>query len=298
MNKYSQGWSIAIALGLLGAGLAANPALADSKENARAIFARTKDAVIHVSAVVKVEIPGRGSEGQPVETTCTVIGADGLAVVSSTALNPVAAALDSLADMNEEQRPPVAPKVELTQVKYRLADATEVPARLVYKDKDLDLAFLVPDLKEGEKAPKFSYLEVKDGPKAQELDDFIAVKRLAKNMSYTPAVSIGHIVAVVTKPRTVYDFALEGTPGTGTPIFTSNGDLLGFTLLHQDGGGGEMAVRAMLAGAGEIVILPAGEVAGLIDQARKAAAKKEPKEDSKDSKPQAASAETEKTAAK
>jgi hypothetical protein len=55
-----------------------------------------------------------------------------------------------------------------------------------------------------------------------------------------------------------------------------------------------MAVRAMLAGAGEIIILPAGEVAGLVEQARKAAAKKEPKE----SKPETASADAEKTAAK
>lgn len=278
MKTYSTVWNRCLLGGILATGLAAGGAFAaDSKDAARAVFARAKDAVITVSAVVKVEIPGRGSEGQPVETSCTVIGADGLAVVSATALNPVAAALDAIASMGED-RMQSKPKVELTQVKYRLADATEVPARLVYKDKDLDLAFLVPDLKEDEKAPKFTSLEVKAGPKAQELDDIISVTRLAKNMSYTPAVSIGQIVAVVTKPRTVYDFALNGTPATGTPIFNNNGDLLGFTFSHQDGGGSERALRSMMSGGGgEIIILPAGEVADMVEQARKAAAKKEAK---------------------
>ena len=284
MKLNTTGWNRRLLGGLLATAMVASGAFAaDTKEAGRAIFARAKDAVISVSAVVKVEMPGRGSEGQPIDVNCTIIGDDGLAVVSSAALNPVSAALDAISGLSQDSMQS-KPKVELTQIKYRLADATEVPARLVYKDKDLDIAFLVPDLKEGEKAPKFTSLEVKDGPKVQELDEIIAVTRLAKNMSYTPAVSLGHIVAVVKKPRTVYDFALNGTPSSGTPVFNTNGDLLGFMLQHQDGGGDSMALRSMMmGGAGETVLLPAGEVAGLIDQARKAAAKKETKADSSES---------------
>ena len=261
-------------LGVLGVSLAVGTALADTKDTARTVFEKNKEAVIKVTAVVKIEVPGRSSQGQDVEISGTVIGADGLTVVSAASINPVAALLDAAGD----ERIPNKPKVELTEIKYVLADGTEIPGRLVYKDKDLDLAFLVPDLKEGETAPKFTSLEVKEGPKAHELDDIISLARLSKSMSHAPSVSIGQIVATVTKPRTVYDFSLNGTPTTGTPVFTSTGELLGFCMIHPDDGGADPAkLRAMMSGGvgNEVVILPAGEVAGLVDSARKAAAKKE-----------------------
>jgi len=263
--------------GLLAAVLTAGVAhAADTKDTARAVFERSKDAVITVSAVVKMEVAGRSSRGQEVELCGAVIGADGLTLVSSTTLNPAAAALDSLERVGGEERVGSTPKIDLLQVKYRLADGTEVPARLVYQDRDLDLAFLVPDLKEGERPPKFTSLEVKPGPAARELDDAFCVTRLPKHMSYTPAVMIGHIVAVVTKPRTVYDFALTGTPIPGSPVFHGSGSLLGFMMIHRIGGS-TRALRALLGGTQEIVIMPAGEVAGLIDQARQAAAKQRDK---------------------
>ena len=268
-------WNRHLLGGLLAAGLAAGGAqAADTKAVARATFASTKDAVISVTAVLKMEVGGRGARGQDVEMCGTVIGADGLTVVSATTLNPAIALLDNLEKAGGDERLGGKPKVDLSQIQYRLADGTEVPARLAYQDKDLDLAFLVPDQKEGEKLPKFAVVEVKPGPTAQELDDAFCVTRLAKHMSYTPAVMIGQIVAVVTKPRTVYDFAITGTPVPGSPVFTGDGSLLGFMLMHRDGGGGAREVRALLGGGGEIVIMPAADVAELIGQARKAAAKK------------------------
>jgi hypothetical protein len=267
---------------LLACALTAGATAAEVKETARTVFNRAKDSVITVTAVVKMDMRTtgrRGSDGQDIETTGTVIGADGLVVLSSTALNPISAALENLEASGSEERMSVKPKVDLTQVKYRMADGTEIPARLVYNDKDLDLAFLVPDLKEGEKAPTFSPLDLKAGPDAKELDDVVLVTRLAKRLSYTSAVSIAQIVAVVTKPRTVYDFAVGGTPTTGGPVFTASGELLGFTMIHRDTGGSQAALRASLMGGGEIIILPASEISGLVDQARKAAAKKESKKD-------------------
>src|SRR5262245_18221211 len=93
-----------------------------------------------------------------------------------------------------------------------MPDGTEVLARLVCNDKDLDLAFLVPDLKSGEKSPKFTPLDLKPGSDAKELEEVVLVTRLAKRLSYTSAVSVGQIIVVVTKPRIAYDFAVGGTP--------------------------------------------------------------------------------------
>lgn len=255
--------------------IAATARAADTKDTARAVFERSRDAVIRVSAVVKMEMAGRSGRGQEVEVCGAVIGADGLALVSASSLNPAAAALDSLERAGGEERLGSMPKVELSQVKYRLADGTEVPARLVYQDRDLDLAFLLPDLKEGEPRVPFTSLQVKPGPGAKELDDAFCITRLPAHLSYTPAVMMGHIVAVVTKPRTVYDFALTGTPIPGSPVFNSSGGLLGFMMIHRIGvaGGSAQALRAILGGAQEIVIMPAAEVAALMDQARQAGAK-------------------------
>ena len=276
MKRMILHWNRHLLGGLLAAGLAAGGArAADTKETARATYGRVKDAVITVTAVMKMEVGGRGGKSQDLEMSGTIIGADGLTLVSALTLNPASAVLDNLDKMGGEERMGGKPKVELSQIKYRLADGTEIPARIAYQDKDLDLAFLVPDLKEGEKAPAFTFVEVRSGAQARELDDAFCVTRLPRHMSYTSAVMIGQIISVITKPRTVYDFAITGTPIPGSPVFTADGSLLGFMMMQRDGGGGGSAqeLRALLGGGGEIVIMPAAEVAGLIDQARKAAAK-------------------------
>ena len=254
------------------AGLAAGSLLLGSLhaadiEAARAVFNKSKDAIASVNGVLKVEVGGR-SQDQEVETTGTLIGSDGLMVASATALNPASALLENLESRFGGETGQVKPKVSLTDLKYRMPDGTEVPARIVFKDKDLDAAFLVPDLKEGEKAPTFATVDVQNSVPAKELDEIISVTRLAKNMSYTSAVMLGHICAVVTKPRTVYDFATHGTPTTGCPIFNTKGQLIGVTLIHRD-----VSSSAGMMGA-EVVIMPASEIAGLTEQARKAAAKK------------------------
>ena len=60
----------------------------------------------------------------------------------------------------------------MQEVKYRLSDGTEVPARLVLKDEDLDLAFLAP-LKPLDKATEAKMAFV-------PLSDSIAPARVAR----------------------------------------------------------------------------------------------------------------------
>ncbi|MEY4387710.1 MAG: hypothetical protein RLY20_2993, partial [Verrucomicrobiota bacterium] len=60
----------------------------------------------------------------------------------------------------------------------------------------------------------------------------------------------------------------HGTPTTGCPVFNAKGELIGFTLIHRD------VSSAMGMMGAEVVIMPANEISSLVDQARKAAAKK------------------------
>ena len=147
----------------------------------------------------------------------------------------------------------------------RLEDGTEVPARLVLKDKELDLAFIVPDPKEGEKVPQFTPLKLSAGATAKELDEVVAISRHVKDLGYQPIVSVGQVTSVITKPRTMYD--LSTVPRPGSPVFLPDGRLLGVTVTFGGEGAASMSAR-------ETLVLPAVEIGKLADQAHKAAEKK------------------------
>jgi hypothetical protein len=251
---------------------------ADLTQTGRDLLAKYKDAVVSVSAMIKVDTSGLpvrmggGGEGQEIEICGTVVDPSGLTVVSYTTLNPVEAMTEGLTVKVGDEETKLKIKTEITRLKMRVADGTEVSARVVFKDKDLDLAFIVPDPKEGEKAPKFTALEFKEGPSVKELDDLIFVTRLAKKLNYQPGLLLGRVVAVVTKPRTIFDFSIGGNVATAVPVFTPDGKLAGLVAILREEGARRMGTAGFSV---EHVIMPAGDVAGLLDQAKKAAAKKE-----------------------
>jgi S1-C subfamily serine protease len=251
---------------------------ADITQSARDLFTRTQPSLVSVSAMSKMDMSGSGLPmrglGDAQETACVglVVDASGLTVVSYTALNPIEAVMGALRSRmggDEEESSAGKPTTELSRIQMRLADGTEVPARLVFKDKELDMAFLVPDPKEGEKAPTFTPVSLAAGATARELDDIVVLGRQSKTLGYQPTVSVGHVTAVVSKPRTMYDLSTPAQPGT--PIFLPDGKLLGLTATMA----GE--ARGLLSGGMEQLVLPTAEIAKLAEQAKKAAAKKDEK---------------------
>ncbi len=251
---------------------------ADTIQTARELFGKHKDSVVTVSATIKLDtgssgVRMRGGDSQDTEVCGTVVDASGLTAVSYTALNPLEGVVDSIKQqLPEGAEDKVNIKLEMTRLKLRTGDGSEVSGRIVFKDKDLDLAFVVPDPKDGETTPKFSALEFKDGPAAKELDEMIFVTRLNKKLSYQPGVMVGRISGIVSKPRTIYDFSLSSGLSTGIPVFNADGKLFGFIAILKDTSG-----RAAAAMAAEHIIMPAGDLVPLIEQAKKAAAKKEEK---------------------
>ena len=81
------------------------------------------------------------------------------------------------------------------EVKYRLTDGTEVPARLVLKDDDLDLAFLTP-LKPLDKATeaKIGFVPLSEPATQPEvLDSTILISRTGEDLNYIPMLNLGRI---------------------------------------------------------------------------------------------------------
>ncbi len=279
------GSNLALAVALAATlGLQTAPA-AELTQKARDVLARSQNALITVSALSKLDMSGSGLPiqigglGEAQESSCggLVLDASGLTVVSYAALNPMEMMANAIkvkmGDGGDENA--IKGKTELSRIQMRLADGTEIPARLVLKDKELDLAFLVPEPKEGEKVPALSCVKLAAAVAAKELDDIVVISRHGKDFGCQPIVEVGQITSVIAKPRPMYDLSVGGRPGAA--VFLPDGQVLG--IVAAAGGGGQGGMLSI--GRMEMLVLPAAEVMKLADQARAAIAKKPADEEKK-----------------
>src|ERR1700722_703199 len=227
---------LSIALAVVG-GLTASPARADdAAKSGREILAKCQQAVVTVKLAIKqsISMGGRDQKSESkTETTGTVIDPSGLTVVSLATPDPSSAMKDTYAramaargaDMSQFKF-----ESELTDVKIVLTDGTEIPAEVVLRDKDLDLAFLRPSDKPAKALP---FVDLARDAKAQLLDEVIVVNRLNQVANRAPAVSVGRIEAIVEKPRTFYVLgqAMWGY-ALGSPVFSLDGKLVGVLFLR------------------------------------------------------------------
>ncbi len=149
--------------------------------------------------------------------------------------------------------------VDFKEVKLRLADGKEVPARFVLKDADLDLAFMAPDTEQGA-APTFaSSVKLEDAADGQLLSSYYFVSRAPKALQRVPLIRSTEIMGIVEKPRRFY---LLTDQALGAPIFDAKGKVLGLTVQNFSGGRNN-----------GFVVLPAADIAEMAKQAAEAQAK-------------------------
>lgn len=216
--------AFALATALLIAAPFATAASGPLKEKALALSAAHKDSVLYLSAVVEIEVtagdnPARKEE-RKVEMIGTVIGADGLIVVPLSTFD-VASSLDGRT-VNGPQGPiKLSAKGTTKEVKILMPDGSEVAAKVVAKDPDLDLAFVRPEKPE---ELKLTPVNTAENAPMQVMDDVIVLSRLGKDLNRQPVVFTNEVVALVTKPRT---FGKLGGQALGMPVFNSEGKFLG-----------------------------------------------------------------------
>jgi hypothetical protein len=174
-----------------------------------------------VSAVLKVQVPGRSDFEQKTQMLGTVIHPSGLTVVSLAEIDPLS--------MNSSTKA----KVKMSDVKFRLANNKEIPAKLVLKDPDLDLGFLMPVKEDGKEMPKLTWVNLEELPLPEILDDVVIITRLDKSLDRQPSVNLGCISAVVQKPRTFLCFETVGQGGMGVPAFRLDGKAFGICVLRK-----------------------------------------------------------------
>ena len=140
MRHQSNPILLALALGLAGV---TTPSPADElAEKGRDIFNKNQQAVVTVQVVLKVSVSGaaKSSENRQ-EITGTVVDPSGLTVLALSAADPSEMYQRMMAEQGSQDKL----ETEVTDVKILLDDGTEVPAEIVLRDKDLDLAFIRSD---------------------------------------------------------------------------------------------------------------------------------------------------------
>ncbi len=231
----------------------------------RKIFLEKQECVVWLSAIAKITVSAEGAKDLPmnlpdqenkVETLGTIIDPAGLVV---TALNQV----DPARNMSgrEFRMGGSMVKIEavatLKEVKVTMPDGTEIPAEIVMKDADLDLAFI--RIKTGSKEARgvtFKALDLKASGPGQVSDDVVTLARLDEVLNRVPTVSRGQITAVTKKPR---EFFRITNASQGCPTFLPDGRLLGIAV-----------TRSVRSKSSQTVIIPASDVLEIADQARAA----------------------------
>lgn len=219
-------------------------------EKGRAIFRQHQKAVVTVQVVLKTRVTMQGSAGQSGESrqdiTGTVMDPSGLVVLSLTATDPSQMVQNAAGDDSRFKI-----DTELSDVKILLEDGNEIPAEVVLRDKDLDLAFARP------KTPlttPMAALDFGNSSRAEVLDQLVSINRLGNAAGRAYAANIERVSAIVERPRLFY--VPEGSMTTttlGAPAFTTDGQVLGLFVM-----------RSTKARSGGMAGLSSDVVAGII----------------------------------
>ncbi len=232
----------------------------------RALVGRYADSIVSVSLVLSLNITVGDRTMPPREVrneeNATVISGAGLTVTSLSTIDPRAATLARLrANPGAAGRSIQIADTEFKEVKLRLADGTEIPARVVLKDADTDLAFIAPDAAAAA-GRTFTPVDLQHAAKPEVLGTYFDVFRAQRDLQRLPLVNATTLQGVIERPR---PFFLAVNEAPGTPVFDAAGAVLGICVQHMNGG---RAVRP--------VILPSAQVAEIAKQAAVEAAKPPP----------------------
>jgi hypothetical protein len=240
----------------------------DDRAAAREIVKRWQSAIVTVRVVLKMRVSVGGREMQSmdesVETVGTVIDPSGLTVLSLGALNP-GTMMNKMMGGGGSGQERMEFGSEPSDVKLRLPDGKELPARIVLRDEDLDLAFLRPTAKPDK---PLVAINLADEGRPSILDPVVVLTRLGRVGGWAPGASLQTIGAIIEKPRTFY--VIENGSTLGTPAFTSAGKVVGL-LTMRSVQSGRPGMFSMMGGASALgllpVILPAADVRDIAQQA-------------------------------
>ena len=222
------------------------------------ILDQNADCVTWVSVTMRVEVSAGGRsmppQEQKLEAIGTIIAEDGLTVLSLSTVDPRAKILSRLRTGG------ASVQVNYTEVLLLMPDGSEVPAKILLKDNDLDLAYVLPITEEksseGKKRKTFPFVPSKQGnfQSPAVLDGVVSMSKLGRNLYRQSTLRRGWVNAVIEKPRQYY--VIENT-SPGTPVFDKRGTWLGVVVYKMERGQ-----------PSAIVTLPSKDILEIAEQVR------------------------------
>lgn len=251
-------WSLVMAL-LCALGVSC---CAETGEQVRKIAEDNQEAVVTVQVVVETKMSWGGEsekEERKVSAPGTVIDPSGLVVSSLSEVDPVRAFSAFMPDDGESTL-----SSSVVDAKIRTNDGTEIPADVVLRDGDLDLAFLRP-----KKAPAspMKFVDLSQTAAPRLMDEIVLLYRLGTAANRSLAARLERVQSVVTKPRTFY--VIDGER-FGCPAFGIDGKPIGIVTLRTGQGEGPSGGRYSMNRDMLMVVLPCSTVAKAAAQAKTA----------------------------
>jgi len=220
-------WKVSLVGVLL---LFVNAAYADeTAAKARAILAEHGAKVVTVQLLIK-ESSSYGDSEYTQDTFGTVISPDGLIVCSLLATDP-SLMMEQMGYYGEGE---MQLESKVAGVKVIMGDKLEKEAKVVLRDRDLDLAFL--RLKETPAEP-LPFVDLKASEKIETFEEVFSVTQLGKAAKRMPTLNFSRIMGKIEKPRLFY--FVGGFTGEGEPVFSADSKLVGILVTRTISTGGD-----------------------------------------------------------
>jgi len=272
MRRIANGFGLCLCVFVLAWG-GSDVALGDKLAAAgRRLLAQQGECVVNVELVIETKMSMGGgvdmSEENKTEATATFLHPSGLAVVPLSDIDPMSLLNKIMGGDSHAGMSQMKWDSQVKDIKLRLHDGREVPAEVVLRDRDLDLAFVRPN---PPLESEVQFIDFREGADPKLLDQLICLDRLGKVANWELGLSLCRLSCRVTKPRLLY--VPSQLDNMGCPVFTDRGKIVGLVLLRSMGGGGASMAGMLgsMGGQGNMgvlpVILPAKDIAEVADQA-------------------------------
>ena len=230
----------------------------------RKVFADRQDTVVWISVVAKISMQAEGAKEavnipdreQKAETLGTILDASGFIVTALSSIDPTRE-LSGREVRTRDGTVKIEASATLKEVRVTMPDGTEIPADVLMRDTDLDLAFL--RIKAGSKESKgveFKAVDLKNAAAANVGDDVVSISRMDDVLNRVGSVSRGQVTSITRKPR---EFMRVTGSSLGCPTFSMDGKLVGIAV-----------TRFVRGKSSHVVVIPAADVLEIAQQARDA----------------------------
>jgi hypothetical protein len=230
----------------------------------RALSQKYGASVVTLQLVLKSSSGGESEQSQ-LEADGIVIDPSGLVATTNMAIDP-STLYSSM--MGED----AAGRLSTTVVsaKIRLASGEELPARVVLRDKDRNMAFVRPLSRPSKPIP---WVDFRGSNSARMGDPVYILGRLGKAGSRASEATMQRVISVVEKPRRLYVLDPNAYSYLGNVVFNEGGQPLGLMSLRVVRGGRSFSSsESFLA-----IVIPSADVWEVALQAPQAKDVRQPK---------------------